>query len=156
MDHRLAFDLGRRVAVTVLFAALMAGNAVRAAPRESVEIVTAAGVHVFEVELAVTEEEQARGLMGRRELPAGSGLLLDFGRPSMTAMWMKDTYIPLDMIFIRADGVITKIAEDTTPLSATPILSPAPVRGVLEVAAGTARRLGITLGDRVGHRIFSR
>ena len=142
-----------RAALAFLLLALAAG-ALRAAAMEPLEIVTKGGVRVFNVEVAVTPEQHAVGLMNRRQVPAGTGMLFDFGEPQMTVMWMKDTYVPLDMLFFAADGTILKIAEDTTPLSLQPIMSPAPVKAVLEVVAGTARRQGIVPGDRVGHRIF--
>jgi uncharacterized membrane protein (UPF0127 family) len=121
---------------------------------ERVEIVTRGGVHVFDVEMAVTAEERSKGLMFRRELPPGRGMLFDFVGEGPIAMWMKNTYVSLDMIFIRADGRIARIAENTTPQSETTIPSGAPVKAVLEVVAGTAKRLGIAPGDRVAHRIF--
>src|SRR5690606_15251797 len=121
---------------------------------ERVEIVTRTGVHVFDVEMAVTPEERSKGLMFRRELPPGRGMLFDFQGEGPIAMWMKNTYISLDMIFIRADGRIARIAENTVPHSEATISSGAPVKAVLEVIAGTAKRLGISPGDRVAHRIF--
>ena len=121
---------------------------------ERVEIVTRTGVHVFDVEMAVTPEERSKGLMFRRELPPGRGMLFDFQGEGPIAMWMKNTYISLDMIFIRADGRIARIAENTVPHSEATISSGAPVKAVLEVIAGTAKRLGIAPGDRVAHRIF--
>jgi uncharacterized protein len=121
---------------------------------ERVEIVTRTGVHVFDVEMAVTSEERSKGLMFRRELPPGRGMLFDFQGEGPIAMWMKNTYISLDMIFIRADGRIARIAENTVPHSEATISSGAPVKAVLEVIAGTAKRLGIAPGDRVAHRIF--
>jgi uncharacterized membrane protein (UPF0127 family) len=121
---------------------------------ERVEIVTRGGVHVFDVELAVTPEQRSTGLMFRRELPEGRGMLFDFGGEGPIAMWMKNTYISLDMIFIRADGRIARIAENTTPHSEVTIPSGAPVKAVLEVIAGTVKRLGIAPGDRVAHRMF--
>jgi len=121
---------------------------------ERVEIVTRTGVHVFDVEMAVTPEDRSKGLMFRKELPAGQGMLFDFEGEGPIAMWMKNTFVSLDMIFIRADGRIARIAENTTPHSETTIPSGAPVKAVLEVVAGTAKRLGIATGDRVAHRIF--
>lgn len=119
-------------------------------------IVTRAGVtHPFTVEVANTPETRSRGLMFRRELPDGRGMLFDFGaRETEVTMWMKNTYIPLDMIFIRANGLINHIAESTTPLSEATISSNGPVKGVLEVIGGTARRLGIAAGDRIEHPFF--
>jgi uncharacterized protein len=122
-----------------------------AAELQPLEIASKKGVHVFAVELASTPEEQAKGLMFRRELPEGQGMLFDFHREQPTSFWMKNTYIPLDMIFIRGDGRILRIAENTEAL----VSSGGPVRAVLEVNAGTARKLGIAPGDRVAHRIFS-
>jgi uncharacterized membrane protein (UPF0127 family) len=81
-------------------------------------------------------------------------MLFDFGAEGPVAMWMRNTYVSLDMIFIRGDGRIARIAENTTPLSEETIPSGAAVKAVLEVVAGTAKRLGITAGDRVAHRIF--
>src|SRR5712671_7540353 len=127
---------------------------VRAAELQPLEIASKSGVHVFAVELASTPQEQATGLMFRRELPEGQGMLFDFHREQPTSFWMKNTYIPLDMIFIRADGRILRIAENTVPLSETLVPSGGPVRAVLEVIGGTAKKLGIAPGDRVGHAIF--
>ena len=127
----------------------------RAQELQPLEIASKNGVHIFGVELAVTPEEQAKGLMFRRELPEGQGMLFDFQREQPTSFWMKNTYISLDMIFIRADGRILRIAENTVPLSEALVSSGGPVRAVLEVVAGTTKKLGIAPGDRVAHPIFS-
>jgi uncharacterized membrane protein (UPF0127 family) len=103
----------------------------------------------FSVELARTPEEQTRGLMNRPSVPADGGMLFDFGVSRPVDMWMKNTLIPLDMIFIAADGKIAGIAERTVPLSLAIISSPGPVREVLEVNGGTAERLHLAAGDRV-------
>jgi uncharacterized protein len=121
---------------------------------QQLEIMSKNGKHVFGVEMAVTPEEQARGLMFRRELPDRQGMLFDFHREQPTSFWMKNTYVPLDMIFIRADGRILNIAENTVPLSEALVSSSGPVRAVLEVIAGTSKKLGIAAGDRVVHPIF--
>ena len=134
---------------------LAASPAVHALSVEQLEIVTKGGVRVFEVEMAVTPEEQEQGLMYRRELADGKGMLFDMGEERPAVFWMKNTYVSLDMIFIRADGSIASIAENTTPLSEARVYSGAPVRGVLEVVAGTAKRYGIVPGDKVGHRLFT-
>ena len=131
-------------------------DAPRAQNLQTVEIATKNGVHVFAVELANTDETRARGLMERKELPEGRGMLFDFGRDQEITMWMKNTYIPLDMIFIGADGRIHRIAENTEPHSTRIIASGGQVRGVLEVIAGTARKFGIAPGDRVAHPMFRR
>lgn len=128
----------------------------RAQDLQTVEIASKNGVHVFAVEFANTDETRARGLMHRKELPEGRGMLFDFRRDQEVSMWMQNTLIPLDMIFIRADGRIARIAENTEPLSTRLISSGGPVRGVLEVIGGTVRKLGIAPGDRVGHPMFGR
>ena len=127
-----------------------------AAEMQTLEIVTSNGVHSFSVEVMANDADRAKGLMFRRELPDGQGMLFDFQRDQEVAMWMQNTYIPLDMLFINADGRIRRIAENTTPLSTATIPSGGPVRGVLEVIGGTARKFGIKPGDRVAHPIFSR
>jgi uncharacterized protein len=152
MRRRLQFVLS-----TLAFVALaMVGtlDSLSAVELEPLEIVSKAGVHTFAVEMAVTPEDQARGLMFRRELPEGQGMLFDFQREQPASFWMKNTYVSLDMIFIRADGRILRIAENTVPLSEALVPSGGPVRAVLEVVAGTARKLGIAPGDRVAHPIF--
>jgi uncharacterized membrane protein (UPF0127 family) len=149
---RLARARGFLIVAGFLLAVPLAAHA---ASVEQLEIVTKGGVRVFEVEMAVTPEEQAQGLMYRRELADGKGMLFDMGEERPAIFWMKNTYVSLDMIFIRANGTIASIAERTTPLSEARINSGAPVRGVLEVVAGTAKRYGIVPGDKVGHRIFT-
>ena len=118
------------------------------------EIVTKSGVRAFTVELAANDEERSRGLMFRKELPEGRGMLFDFEREQPVSFWMHNTYIPLDMIFIRGDGRILRIAENTEPLSDRLVPSGGPVRAVLEVIAGTAKKLGIEAGDRVESPLF--
>jgi len=146
--------LNRRIFLLATLALSLFAASADAANLERLEIVTRSGVHVFDVELATTSEERSKGLMFRRELPAGQGMLFDFNGEGPVSMWMKNTYVSLDMIFIRADGRIARIAENTEPLSERTISSGAPVKAVLEVVAGTAKRLGIAPGDRVAHRIF--
>src|ERR1700754_4340639 len=107
---------------------------------QPLEITSKSGVHVFAREMAVTPEEQAKGLMFRKQLPEGQGMLFDFHSEQPTSFWMKNTYVPLDMIFIRADGTIHRIARDTVPLSEALVPSNGPVRAVLEVIAGTTRK----------------
>ncbi|MCS6877519.1 MAG: DUF192 domain-containing protein, partial [Geminicoccaceae bacterium] len=99
-------------------------------------------------------EELARGLMFRTELPERQGMLFDFGTEQPVFFWMRNTFIPLDMLFIGADGVIRHLHENAVPLSEEIIPSRYPVRAVLEINGGLARRLGIRAGDRVRHRIF--
>lgn len=122
-----------------------------------IEPVTVAGVDsatMFTAEIADTEELRQRGLMFRHRLPEDNAMLFDYGRPRPVAMWMKNTNISLDMLFIRADGTIAAIAENTVPQSLDTISVQEPVRGVLEMAAGTVKRLGLRPNDKVYHRIF--
>jgi hypothetical protein len=119
-----------------------------------IEITSKSGVHAFSVELATNDEERSRGLMFRKELPEGHGMLFDFVQDQPVSFWMHNTYISLDMIFIRSDGRILRIAENTEPQSDRLVPSGGPVRAVLEVIAGTARSLGIAPGDRVTGSIF--
>ena len=103
------------------------------------------------VELVDTDESRGRGLMFRKEMAPEHGMLFDFGRMQETYFWMKNTYLSLDMVFIREDGSVASIAQRTTPLSERMIPSRAPVRFVLEVIAGTAARIGLKVGDKVIH-----
>jgi uncharacterized membrane protein (UPF0127 family) len=105
----------------------------------------------FQVELADSPNERRIGLMHRREMAPDHGMLFDFGKTAPVTMWMKNTYIPLDMLFIRADGEIVNIIHDTVPHSEAVLASDGPVRAVLEVPAGTTRLLGIKAGDDVLH-----
>lgn len=123
-------------------------------PRSEVAIVTGKGRHVFAVEVAATPAQHAWGLSGRQALPPGAGMLFDLGGVRPVSMWMKDAAIPLDMLFIDATGGIVGIEHDAPPGSERRIPSVVPVRAVLEVNAGTARRLGIAPGDRLLHPLF--
>lgn len=155
-------NFARRVACAWLAVALIAvgvalsGTPARAASFSTLEIATKSGVHIFSVEMATTEEEKTKGLMYRRELADGKGMLFDFSPEQQISMWMKNTYISLDMIFIRADGRILRIAENTEPQSTKIISSGGLARGVLEVPAGTAQKYGIAPGDRVSHPLFGK
>lgn len=137
----------------ILFAFLFA-SPLQALERQTLEIATSNGVHAFSVELAANDADRSKGLMFRRELPEGQGMLFDFHQEQNVSFWMQNTYISLDMIFIRADGRILRIAENTEPLSTRLVPSGGPVRAVLEVIAGTSRKLGIAPGDRVASPIF--
>lgn len=100
-------------------------------------------VHNFRVEVARTPEEQARGLMERSSLPENGGMLFPFESPKIGSFWMEKTLIPLDMIFVRKDGSVDRIAENTIPNSREPVVSGGEVSAVLELAGGTAARLGL-------------
>jgi uncharacterized membrane protein (UPF0127 family) len=106
-------------------------------------ITSKGAAHKFNVEVARTDEEQDRGLMFRTSLPADGGMIFPFAKPRIGSFWMKNTLIPLDMLFIRADGSIDRIAENTIPESLEPVVSGGEVSAVLELAGGTAARLGI-------------
>ena len=139
------------IAAGVLLAAWAPANA---AGQATIEIVSSTGVHAFDVKLATNDAERERGLMFVKHLPEGQGMLFDFKTDQSVAFWMRNTYIPLDMIFIRGNGTIAHIAEDAKPLSDALIPSDGPVRAVLEVIAGTVEKLGIKPGDRVTGSIF--
>lgn len=150
---RFKLDI-RIVAAAVIAWVSLSVAGVSAAEMQPLEIVTRSGVHVFTVEVAKTEQERATGLMYRKELAEGRGMLFDFSPEQPVSMWMKNTFIPLDMIFIRSDGRILRIAENTEPHSEKIISSGGLARGVLEVIGGTARKYGIQPGDRVAHPLF--
>jgi uncharacterized membrane protein (UPF0127 family) len=125
-------------------------------PKEKLVIVTHDGKpHDFNVEMALTADQQTTGLMFRKIIPPDGGMLFDWGAPRDSQMWMRNTVSSLDMIFINADGTIRHIAENTVPRSLAIIDSDGPVRATLEVAAGTAERLDIRVGDKVIQRIFN-
>jgi uncharacterized membrane protein (UPF0127 family) len=137
-----------------LFLAFLAAAPIRAAGLQTLEIASKTGVHAFTVELADNDAAREKGLMFRKQLPEGQGMLFDFHADAPVSFWMENTYIPLDMIFIRGDGSILRIAENTEPLSTKIIPSGGPVRAVLEVIGGTARKMGIAPGDKVASPIF--
>jgi uncharacterized membrane protein (UPF0127 family) len=129
-------------------------RACAAEPLQRLEIVSANGPHVFEVELARSPAEREKGLMFRRYMPKNRGMLFDFSSPEPATMWMENTYIPLDMLFIRADGTVARIETNTEPLSRRVIAAGEPVLGVLELNGGVCDDLGIKAGDRVVHPMF--
>jgi uncharacterized membrane protein (UPF0127 family) len=147
--------------LTFVFTLLVATAAAAQSPtevtfeRSALVIVGEAGRNSFDVELALTPDQRSRGLMYRRAMAPNAGMLFDFGkRVQRVSMWMKNTILPLDMLFIDADGRIESIAERTVPQSLVAISSRGLVRGVLELNGGTVSRLGIKPGDRVEHPIF--
>jgi hypothetical protein len=122
--------------------------------RSSLVIVTGAREIKFDVEMAVTEAQREHGLMFRKQLGPYQGMLFDFFHEQPVTFWMKNTLIPLDMVFIAGDGTIKHIHANAVPLSTDTIPSEFPVRAVLEINGGSARLLGIKPGDKVKHPIF--
>jgi uncharacterized membrane protein (UPF0127 family) len=129
----------------------VARSDLHAAPLEkkSLRFVTATAEHPITVEVARTEQERATGLMFRRSLPEDQGMIFLYPQDGPISMWMKNTYISLDMFFVRADGTIHRIEEHTEPFSERAISSEGTVRAVVEMIAGSADRLGIKPGDKV-------
>lgn len=142
-------------ALLLASAAPIAAGAADPGPTEEVTIETANGSHTVRVEIAETEAARQTGLMHRTSMDPDAGMLFLWDRPTMIGMWMKDTYIPLDMLFLSTRGVVIRIAENTEPHSLTPIRSGAPVLGVLELNAGSVERFAIKVGDRVRHPRFA-
>jgi uncharacterized protein len=123
---------------------------------EKLTISTQTGVFPFSVEVMRSEPEREKGLMFRRYLPADRGMLFDFKVEAPVMMWMKNTYLPLDMIFITRNGVVKTVVENAEPMSEQIIPSGGNVFAVLEVNAGTAAKIGVKAGDRVAHPIFDK
>jgi uncharacterized membrane protein (UPF0127 family) len=152
---------GTAALVGTLLAAAVASSAAAQTPRavsfdrDTLAIETSNGTHRFKIELARTPAQQSQGLMFRQRLAADSGMLFVYPAPYRISMWMKNTLIPLDMVFIGADGRVVDIAQRTVPQSLRPISSSEPALAVLEVNAGTASRLGIRKGDVVRHAAFA-
>ena len=126
----------------------------RARTTERLDLVTEDGTRTLSVEVAATPERQALGLMFRTSLPDSSGMLFPYPESRELTMWMKNTYIPLDMVFIRADGTVHRIEAETEPHSERVISSQGPVTAVLELAGGAAKRMGLKPGDKVRHPHF--
>lgn len=144
-------------AVLVSLASGAAAQTLVTFSKSKAEVVTQAGKrHAFTVELAATHDQLTQGLMFRKSMDADAGMLFDFGRDKPVSMWMRNTLIPLDMLFIASDGRVVGIKERAVPGSLDLISSPEPVRGVLELNGGTAQRLGLAAGDRVVHPVFGK
>ena len=154
----------RRMAMTAVLALAAAcqpsGSAAVALERSPAGLeqapltITSGGqAHNFTVEVARTPEEQQQGLMFRESLAPDRGMIFPYDPPQAASFWMKNTLIPLDMVFVRADGTIARIEENTAPLSLEPVAAGEPVGAVLEIAGGRSAELGIHAGDRVdwGH-----
>lgn len=121
---------------------------------DKVIIITQNGNVTFDVKMAVTNEERAKGLMFVRDMPENEGMIFEFDESREVAMWMKNTYISLDMAFIDDDGIIVNIAEHTEPLSLAQVRSNGKVKAVLEVNAGELSKRGVKAGDQIHHTIF--
>ncbi len=138
----------------VVFLAASVGVAAQGGELDSLEIVTSTGRHAFQVEIADNDASREHGLMDRRYMAADHGMLFEFDREAPVAFWMKNTYIPLDMIFIAPSGVVTHIAANAEPLSERVIPSGGPCVAVLELNGGTAASIGLKVGDKVRHPFF--
>jgi uncharacterized membrane protein (UPF0127 family) len=125
-----------------------------AAGLESLQITTASGTHAFQVEIAADTASRERGLMNRRFMPADHGMLFEFDRDAPVSFWMKNTYIPLDMIFISGAGVVMSVVANAEPLSERVIPSGAPCAAVLELNGGVAAAIELKVGDKVRHPFF--
>lgn len=146
-----------RPLLAILALALLVQSGAAAPPRlpvERVVIETRGGPRTFKMEIAADDASRTQGLMHRTHLAKDAGMLFDFRQTVMTAFWMKDTPLPLDMLFVRADGTISTVAANAVPYSTAEIQSAEPIRAVIEIGGGQAKALGIAPGDRVRARIF--
>ena len=134
--------------------AFAAGAQLQRFASSELTILSATGPHRFTVEVAETPGQMEQGLMFRRTMAPDAGMLFDYKAPTLATMWMRNTLIPLDMLFVDAQGRIVNIQERAVPQSLDVIAAAAPVRAVIELNGGTAARLGIAPGDRVQHPIF--
>lgn len=141
----------RKLCALLVMLVAAASAALAAPPLEKLTFETAGGSRAFQVEVALTPEQREVGLMYRRSMADNHGMLFDFGRPQEISMWMQNTYVSLDMVFVGSDGRVTRIAEKTEPLSTRIISSNGPARYVVELVAGAAAKIGLKPGDRVIH-----
>jgi uncharacterized membrane protein (UPF0127 family) len=141
--------LGRLAAGASVALTLFLSPGAMAAGNGTLVLKTDSGPHSFTIELATTQAERALGLMYRRALPADAGMLFLYEKPQPLTMWMRNTFIPLDMVFIGADGKVHRIESRTEPFSTQIISSEGIVQGVLELNAGTAAGIGLKAGDEV-------
>ena len=157
MDHRAApravlFCL-LMVALVAMMGALNAQTEIKMR-RDTLTLHTASGAHRIDIEVAESEREKSHGLMFRQSLGDSEGMLFPYPKAHEITMWMKNTFISLDMIFIRGDGIVHRVATDTEPHSERIVASEGDVTAVLEMKAGSARRLAIKPGDRVEYKHF--
>ena len=141
---------------SLLFAALLFAASASAFETSTLEIETASGTHEFTIEVARTPQEQALGLMHRRELAPDYAMLFPFERAREASFWMRDTYVSLDMVFIGEGGVVHRIERGTEPLSLRSVRSRGPVIAVLEFVSGTSDRINLEPGDLVLHPSLQR
>jgi uncharacterized protein len=149
--------IGVRLWAALAFVVFLAGSAglpVRGGEPNSLTIETSTGSHAFQIEIANSDATREHGLMDRRYMAADHGMLFEFERNEPVSFWMKNTYIPLDMIFIAPSGVVTHIAANAEPLSERVIPSGGPCIAVLELNGGTAASIGLKVGDKVRHPFF--
>jgi len=151
---RAARRAARLLVVLALLAAGLLMQSAHAMRLETLKLMTARGTHLIDVEVTETPAEKAQGLMFRTRLADTAGMLFFYDTPQEITMWMRNTYIPLDMVFITADGIVHRIEARTEPLSENIISSRGDVTACLELAGGAAERLGLKPGDRVEHRFF--
>jgi uncharacterized protein len=158
--HKTLIMIRRRALLPIL-ASLLAGPSrfsvgadLQQFPTSELTIISSTGPHRFKVELAETPAQMTQGLMFRTNLAPDAGMLFDYKQPTAATMWMRNTFIPLDMLFVDAKGRIVNIHQRAVPQSLDVIAAAAPVRAVIELNGGTASRLGIEPGDRVVHPIF--
>jgi uncharacterized membrane protein (UPF0127 family) len=138
----------------VVFLATSVAVPAHAGALDSLEIVTSTGRHAFQVEIADNDASREHGLMDRRYMAPNHGMLFEFDRDEPVSFWMKNTYIPLDMIFIAPSGVVTHIAANAEPLSERVVPSGGPAIAVLELNGGMAASIGLKVGDKVRHPFF--
>jgi uncharacterized protein len=143
------------LAFALLALAAVGSPAASAAGLEPLQIVTGTGTHDFKVEIAADDASRERGLMNRRFMPADHGMLFEFPATAPVSFWMKNTYIPLDMIFISQAGVVTNVVARAEPLSERIIPSGPPCAAVLELNGGVAASIGVKPGDSVRHAFFN-
>ncbi|MEM6461388.1 MAG: DUF192 domain-containing protein [Pseudomonadota bacterium] len=153
-DANTLTTIAVRAAALIAFLIVLLPGHVQASDASRLDIVTGSGTHRFSVELALNNQDRAKGLMFRRQMAEDAGMLFRFDRVQPVAMWMKNTYIPLDMIFIRTDGTVADIHYNAIPHSEEIIRSSEPVLYVLELNSGIAEKIDLKEGDTVKHPII--
>lgn len=137
------------LAVVAVLTLAACADSSEALPLETITVDTRHGTRTFSVEIAADMKSQERGLMFRKEMDPDAGMIFVFDPPQIVSFWMKNTFLSLDMLFVRADGTISTISANAKPLSETSISSAEPVRAVIEINGGRAQALGIAPGDKV-------